>query len=254
MAPHPEYSPHTLLFLRYGRDEVNARFVVQVDGYDLRAVDVTGRDDLVCNHTTVDPVQFVWNAETTHEEKHSALHGLAKRARERGSDEIIFHTNLKETTYQNGIASDAAERQRQFQEALERIEGLYHSRERAKERLANFLEHLAKDEDVEDLEITMFKITDDQKEAVWKALEPDLNLKSRLFVPWVDYTEEEREAMQQTATPILYDDRKAAKMIVDEMTQRVKKYCLPMTRLPTTRAGVMEWAARELGIDLSNHS
>ena len=59
MAPHPEYSPHTLLFLRYGRDEVNARFVVQVDGYDLRAVDVTGRDDLVCNHTTVDPVQFV---------------------------------------------------------------------------------------------------------------------------------------------------------------------------------------------------
>ena len=90
----------------------------------------------------------------------------------------------------------------------------------------------------------MFKITDDQKEAVWKALEPDLNLKGRLLVPWVDYTEEEREAMLQTATPILYDDRKAAKMIVDEMTQRVKKYCLP-----TTRAGVMEWAARELGID-----
>ena len=131
---------------------MNARFVVQVDGYDLRAVDVTGRDDLVCNHTTVDPVQFVWNAETTHEEKHSALHGLAKRARERGSDEIIFHTNLKETTYQNGIASDAAERQRQFQEALERIEGLYCSRERAKECLAFFLERLTKDKDAEDLE------------------------------------------------------------------------------------------------------
>ena len=225
MAPHPEYSPHTLLFLRYGRDEVNARFVVQVDGYDLRAVDVTGRDDLVCNHTTVDPVQFVWNAETTHEEKHSALHGLAKRARERGSDEIIFHTNLKETTYQNGIASDAAERQRQFQEALERIEGLYCSRERAKECLAFFLERLTKDKDAEDLEITVFKVSKDEKEAVCKALLPNVNLEARLCVPWVDYTEEEREAMLETATPILYDDRKAAEKFVDEMMQRAKELC-----------------------------
>ena len=71
----------------------------------------------------------------------------------------------------------------------------------------------------------MFKVSKDEKEAVCKALLPNINLEARLCVPWVDYTEEEREAMLETATPILYDDRKAAEKFVDEMMQRAKELC-----------------------------
>ena len=211
------------VFLMDARDLKDGRLQITVKRVDLPffITKASVRDAVRCE----DPVHFFWNAETPQTEKKSALAKLVIKAFESGRKEVFFNTGLQKTIYRNGIANDPVKRQRQFLKALHRIEGLYCNRELAEKGLAAWLDLLAENENVDDLFMPFTEYRDEGDELM-KALEPDLNLKGRVYLPWVDYTKEERELMIQKTMAIFGDGRESEAIeAVDAAIYEVKRNC-----------------------------
>ena len=209
------------VFLMDARDLKDGRLQITVKRVDLPTEGPCTPDTVRCE----DPVHLFWNAETPQMEKKSALFKLVIKAFESGRKEVFFDTGLQKTIYRNGIANDPVKRQRQFLKALHRIEGLYCNRELAEKGLAAWLDLLAENENVDDLFMPFTEYRDEGEELM-KALEPDLNLKGRVYLPWVDYTKEERELMIQKTMAIFGDGRESEAIeAVDAAIYEVKRNC-----------------------------
>ena len=159
----------------------------------------------------------VWKAGTTHEEKRRVFLEVISETFKSGATEAVV-SPVPRLNVRNRDGSDERERQLQ-EEVLDLLEGVFCDRAAAEEYL---LQHLAKDEDLADINILMHPATEDTIVTVKKALRPILKLEDRME-GWKDYSEAEREAMVQIAMPILRNDRGAAEIAVDSIIEEVKE-------------------------------